>query len=167
MGVEVRRAGPDDVDQSRVLRLEMLADSPRSFTQSLAEAQLWQRDRWYARLLSTLAPDSTLVAAVLDGTWVGQAAGRIYGSYSPPRAYLHELYITPRQRGRGLVERLVGAIEDWASAQGCDALYLDVHREAGAARAAYEQLGYRPTGATPAMVDDRGGRELELAKSLT
>lgn len=166
MGIEIRRALPHEVGQSRALRLDMLAESPRSFQERLRDVEVWPPARWRSRLISSLAPDSTMVVAVDEGEWVGQAAGRGYGSYEPPRAYLLALYVVASRRGAGIAEELVHAVEEWALGQGLDALYLDVYEHAAAARALYRRLGYRATGARTPSVHDPSEFDLELVREL-
>ncbi|QNP56930.1 hypothetical protein [Tessaracoccus defluvii] len=83
MSIVVRSARPDEVEQSRRLRLEMLADSPDSFNERLDDLERWPTSRWASRLTSSLAPDSTLLVAEVGGVWIGQAAGRLYAHYDP------------------------------------------------------------------------------------
>jgi len=166
MGVEIRRARPDEVTRSRDLRLEMLRDSPRFFVQTLEEARSWSLERWEARLLSSLAPDSTLVALVDGDVWAGQAAGRIYGSAEAARAYLLAVYLTPRMRGRHLVDALVHEVGAWAASLGCAELHLDVHQSATAARSAYARLGFAPTGVKGPYPGDHSAREIGMVLPL-
>ena len=163
MAVEVRRARPQEWAQARDLRLEMLANSPKAFIDTIATVERWDDDRWRTRLLSHLAPDSTTIGAVdVGGHWVGQACGRVFGNYEPPRAYLLSVYVTPRHRGTGLVKRLVDEVSGWARGMGHDALWLDVHQDATAARAAYRRLGFTETGVTTPYANDESERELEM-----
>ena len=164
----IRRANLDEVAQSRALRLEMLADSPRSFVGKLDVVQNWSTARWESQLHSALAPDSTLiVAADESGKWVGQAAGRLFGHYDPPRIYLLGVYLTPTYRHQGLVDMLVVEVQRWAVTMGVVEIFLDVHESAVAARNAYRRLGFRPTGVTAPYIHDSETEEIEMVKTLT
>ena len=166
MGVEVRRARPDEASELKRLRLEMLRDSPSSFVERLERVEAWDEGRWTSRLTSMSAPDSALFIAAEDDAWVAQAGGRLYGTYVPPRAYLLSVYVTPSRRGRRLVEQVVERVEDWARGLGFNELYLDVHEGAAAARIAYARMGYVETGVTTPYANDEAESEIELAKQL-
>lgn len=166
MSIVVRSARSDEVEESRRLRLEMLADSPDSFNERLDALERWPTSRWASRLTSSLAPDSTLLVAEVGGVWIGQAAGRLYAHYDPVRAYVLAVYVTPAHRSRGIAAALVRGIADWATRQGTDRLWLDVHEDAGPARALYRRLGFVATGVTVPYMHDRSRSQVELALSL-
>ena len=143
--VEVRAARPDDdPGQLRALRLEMLADTPLAFIEHLADAQRHPPGYWADRLRRyTADPHRCLRIAVVDGAWVAQAGGYLDGAGS---AHLVSVYVTPRLRGRGLLEALAGRVFDWARQRRCPDIRLEVARENARAVAAYGRLGFRPTG---------------------
>lgn len=164
--VEIRRARPDEWARSRDLRLEMLADSPRSFLDRLDDVVGWDDERGRARLTSLSAPDSTFVVAVDGDDWVGQATGRIMGHFDPPRVYVLGVFVTPLFRGQGLAARMIDEVATWALAQGYDALHLDVHEDAAPARASYVRQGFSYTGESAEHPHHPGEAELEMVRSL-
>lgn len=164
--VNIRRARPDEWAQSRDLRLEMLSDSPRSFLDKLDDVVGWPEDRWKSRLTSMSAPDSILVVAVDGDAWVGQASGRVIGSFDPPRAYVLGVYVTPSTRGMGLAGQLVGEVATWAEGLGFEDLYLDVHEDAEPAKASYVRQGFTFTGTSAEHPHYPGELELEMVKRL-
>lgn len=165
--VAIREARPGEWEQSRALRLEMLADSPHSFGDALDDVRLWPDDRWRIRHESQLLPDSGVFVAVdVDGCWVGHMAVREFHNYTPPRAMLQGAYVSPGQRGTGTAVALLGAAETWARGRGFAELYLDVQEYAAEARRFYERHGFVTTGASSVYPLDPSTSELEMVKRV-
>jgi GNAT superfamily N-acetyltransferase len=61
-------------------------------------------------------------------------------------AYVENLVVVPDWRGRGVGERLMRWIEDWARAEGCTMVTLDAYAVNLAAREFYARLAYDPRG---------------------
>jgi len=57
-------------------------------------------------------------------------------------AYLEELYVVPKRRGRGLGRALLEAAMDYARARGADRIDLNTSEDDVAARALYERTGF-------------------------
>ncbi|GAB3821361.1 hypothetical protein GCM10028820_29550 [Tessaracoccus terricola] len=168
MDLVIRRARPDEWQQARRLRLEMLGDAPEAFSDRLAEAQLWDDDRWRARLTSAVWEDSVLVVAVgPDGNWRGQMGAREYLSHEPARIWLLEVFVSPGFRSHGVAEQLLAAVEDWVRGRGHERLFLDVHEHATAARRFYARSGFSETGGTQPYPNNPAQRELEMVKDLS
>lgn len=168
MDLVVRRAGPEEWQQARRLRLEMLADAPLSFSDRLQDAETWVDQRWRARLTSALWDDSVLVVAVdSQGCWHGQMAAREYLNHHPPKVWLLEVYVSPEFRSHGVADQLLAAVEKWVRDRGHDMVFLDVHEHAAAARRFYRRMGFSETGSTQPYPLDPTQRELELAKPLS
>jgi GNAT superfamily N-acetyltransferase len=66
--------------------------------------------------------------------------------FSGPVAYVENVVVVPAWRGRGIGERLMRWIEDWARAEGCNLVTLDAYAVNLAARAFYAKLAYDPRG---------------------
>lgn len=165
--VTIREARPDEWARSRELRLEMLADTPHSFGDRLDDVLGWDDDRWIIRFDSEMLPDSAVFVAVdADDRWVGQMSVREFHNYSPPRAWLLGVYVTPSHRGDGTASKLLEASESWAVERGFDQLFLDVHEHALRARRFYERLGYLLTGFTSPYPLNVQTTELEMVKVL-
>ncbi|MDO5737006.1 MAG: GNAT family N-acetyltransferase [Propionibacteriaceae bacterium] len=163
----VRRARTEEWRAARDLRLEMLADTPHSFGDVLADVVCWDDDRWITRHESDLLPDSEVFVAVdAAGRWVGQMAAREFHNYSPARAWLLGVYVTPAHRGATTATALLEAVQTWALDRGFAHLYLDVHEQAGAARKFYERQGFVATGVTAPYPLDVSTTELEMVKLL-
>ncbi|GHG61096.1 N-acetyltransferase [Streptomyces griseocarneus] len=146
----------------RRLRLAALADAPDAFGSRLAD---WQGDgdteeRWRARLS---IPGSLDLVAVVDGESAGMASG-----VPGPGAGVVELislWVGPGARGRGVGDRLVRAVEDWARRGGAEVLRLEVAPDNARAIALYRRHGLEDTGRRGEARPD-GRREHVMAKRL-
>ncbi|MEU7145955.1 GNAT family N-acetyltransferase [Nocardia sp. NPDC046473] len=156
IGVQVVRS--DDWQLWRELRLAALADAPHAFSSQLAD---WQGDgdregRWRARLS---IPGSCNVIAVLDGRPVGMVSG-----FPGPRhgvAELGTLWVSRLVRGRGVGDRLVQAVEQWAIQVGVEVLLLMVSPDNQPAVALYRRNGFDDAGCSGGP-----GRQYRMAKVL-
>lgn len=167
MGLQLRRARPDEWQQARRLRLEMLGDAPDSFSERLEDARNWDDARWQGRLASALLHDSAMFVAVDEsGDWQAQMGVREYLNHSPARVWLLEVYVSPAHRSRGVAEQLLKAVEDWARERGHDELRLDVHETAAPARGFYSRAGFTETGKVQPHPKNPSQRELEMLKKL-
>lgn len=161
--IELRVLTPDDWRSWRSLRLAALADAPYAFKSRLAE---WQGDgdreeRWRARLS---VPGSCDFLALLDGEPVGMAGGT--PGEDDGEVLLRSLWVGGRGRGQGVADRLMRAVEEWASGSGADALCLNVVPDNTHAIALYRRHGFEETGLPGSPLAD-GRRELVMAKRLT
>ena len=150
----------DDWQIWRDLRLAALAESPQAFGSRLAD---WQGDgdreeRWRGRLG---IPGSYNLIALIDGRPAGMASGIPAGE--PGVAELISMWVSPAARGRGVGDRLLAAVEQWARQAGAGALKLCVYEGNAAARALYRRAGFAGTGE---LVPDGGRREMVMLKAL-
>ncbi|MDT0448103.1 GNAT family N-acetyltransferase [Streptomyces hesseae] len=160
--MEIRVLCPDDWLLWRELRLAALAESPGAFGSRLAD---WQGDgdreeRWRARLD---LPGSINLVAVLDGHPVGMVSG-VPGPHAGT-AELISLWVAAAVRGRGVGDRLMGAVEQWAIGRGAERLRLAVMPGNEHALALYRRHGLRDTGPHGASLPD-GRRERVMVKHL-
>lgn len=143
----VRRIRPADAGRMRALRLEMLADSPLAFLESIAEAAARPHADFAVRVAQNAnSPWSAqFVADVGDGPLVGHAGG-----YAPPdepgTTVIFAVYVTPYWRGRGLLARLVAEVAQWSRSAGRPELLLEVVAGNDRAVRAYQRLGFEDTG---------------------
>ena len=164
----MRPARLDEWQQSRALRLEMLADTPHSFGDRLSDVLGWDDERWRTRHQSHLLPDSAAFVAVgSDGRWVGQMEAREFHNHAPPRVWLMGVYVTPNHRGNGTSLALLRAVEAWTLRRGFNHLHLDVHEDAHAARQFYERQSFAATGNTSPYPLDTTTTQIEMVKVLT
>lgn len=142
----VRRIRPADAARARALRLEMLADAPLAFLETVAEAAARPHAEFVAR--------ATQAAAGYDiARFVADPGGRLVGHIGaaadpddPAVTVLFAVYITPAWRGRGLLAELVAAAAAWSRAAGRPELLLEVVVGNERALRAYQRLGFVDTG---------------------
>ncbi|HTY41518.1 MAG TPA: GNAT family N-acetyltransferase [Thermoanaerobaculia bacterium] len=128
---EIRRAAPEDCPRLAVLSTEL------GYPMTSEEA---------VRRLAELAghPDHAILVAVLDGRvegWIQVSLPRIFET--PKTAEIAGLVVDPDVRGRGLGSALVGAVLDWAAAEGCRAVRVRSNVIRERAHAFYRREGFR------------------------
>jgi ribosomal protein S18 acetylase RimI-like enzyme len=163
-----RTTTEDDWRQLRDLRLEMLADTPIAYSETLAEAHALDEAEWRFRARRGASPESTSIVAIdhATGRWVGNMSGYVDHAGDPaPR--LVGVYVHHRFRGRppGVADSLLDGMERWATAHG-DSLTLHVHEDNVRAAAFYRRHGYEPTGAVEPYVLDPSRLEIVMRKAL-
>src|SRR5690554_1481063 len=168
-GIIVRRTTESDWEAYRELRLEMLADSPLAYGETLSNAQGWGEDEWRMRSARGEASDQILVAAIeaVTGRWVGSMGCFIASGPDVAGPLLVGVYVSPDFRGRslGVASAMLREAEAWAA--GVDRLlYLHVHEDNPRALAFYERSGYRLTGKVEQYALNPLQRELEMVKEL-
>lgn len=165
----VRRTRENDWQAYRDLRLEMLADTPEAFAETLANARGWDEGEWRMRSARGEASDQILVAAIEQsgGRWVGSMGGFIASGPDVTGPLLVGVYVSPDHRGRtlGVASAMLSEIEEWAASVD-RLLHLHVHEANPRALAFYERSGYRLTGKTEPYALDPSQRELEMVKEL-
>ncbi|PJJ55570.1 GNAT family N-acetyltransferase [Compostimonas suwonensis] len=162
----IHRTTSDDWERVRELRLEMLADTPLAFADTLETALSFGEERWreWASRGSSDGRAIALAAVTVDGRWVGTMGGVV----DERMPLLVSVYVTPEFRGSrsSVFDALLGGVEEWAIGHG-NALRLHVHEHNPRARAAYAKRGFVPTGRTFPYVLDPSANELEMVKRLT
>ena len=119
-------------------------------------------DRWRTRL--ALAGSINFVA-LLDGRPAGMASG-IPGD-QPSVAEIISVWVSPEARGRGVADRLIGAVTQWARERRFEVLTLSVAEGNDAAVRCYTRSGFGYTGEVAGTMPDRVRREYVMAKKLT
>lgn len=162
--IELRVLTPDDWPAWRELRLAALAEAPHAFGSRLAD---WQGDgdreqRWRDRLG---IPGSYNVIAVLDGRPAGMASG-VPTEGDDGAAELISMWVSPAARGRGVGDRLVRAVEEWARQAGAGLLRLAVTEGNDSAITLYRRCGFADTGELGDLMPDGVRREHVMAKTL-
>lgn len=100
------------------------------------------RDRLPAELL---AMESSLVLlAMVEGRVVGTATCFLgYSTFAArPLLNIHDLAVLPDQRGKGVGQELLAAVDEEAKKRGCCKVTLEVREDNAGARALYERVGY-------------------------
>jgi ribosomal protein S18 acetylase RimI-like enzyme len=96
--------------------------------------------------LATTPPDQLLLVAQDHGRMQGFVYAVTNRDYftGELHAYVEDLAIAPDARGKGVARQLMGAVEEWARAQGYRRIRLAVWAQNERARGLYEHIGYRP-----------------------
>jgi GNAT superfamily N-acetyltransferase len=167
-GFRIERIAEEDWSLLRELRLEMLADTPLAFLETLESALQEPEREWRFRASRTLREGSVGLAAVdiSTGSWLGTMSGYLDGHGD---AMLVSVYVTPAWRGRsaGLTDALLDEVEAWVRAAIPEGrLLLHVHEDNPRARAFYARRGYAETGRTIPYPLDRSQNEVEMALEL-
>lgn len=142
----VRRVRPADAARMRALRLEMLADSPLAFLETVAEAAARPHAEYAARI-AAVSRGSASAQFVADpgGRFVGHAGG-IAAPDEPGLTVVYAVYLTPAWRGSGLLDALVDQVAAWSRACGRPELMMEVVVGNDRAYRAYQRLGFVDTG---------------------
>ncbi|RKF25987.1 GNAT family N-acetyltransferase [Micromonospora globbae] len=143
---EVRRVRPEDAARMRALRLEMLADAPLAFLETIADAAARPHAEYAARTAATSA-GAAIAQFVADpgGRFVGHAGGTVSPS-EPGLTVVYAVYVTPAWRGSGVLADLVDAVAAWSRACGRPELMMEVVVGNDRAYRAYQRLGFVDTG---------------------
>jgi GNAT superfamily N-acetyltransferase len=167
--VDVTAMVEADWQRHRDLRLEMLADSPTAYVETLADAQGFDEAQWRLRARRSSFPGSVGVVAV------DRDSDRFVGTMSAftdaerGRTWVVAVYVSPDYRGRahGVADAMLDAVEEWAVRVGKTELFLEVHEDNARAQAFYARRGFEPTGSTRPYDLDESQTELEMRRSLT
>jgi GNAT superfamily N-acetyltransferase len=165
-GYRIHRTVAADWREVRTLRLEMLADTPIAFGETLDAALGHTEREWRMRgARGTSEHGITLVAIDPAGRWVATMAGYVPNPATGPN--LVGVYVSPDHRGpeAGVFDLLLGAIEEWARGEG-DVLTLQVHEDNARARAAYLRRGFTETGRRVPYPLDTAAEQIEMVKRL-
>lgn len=160
--VVVRETEERDWLRLRALRLEMLADTPIAYLETLATAQAHPVSHW-KRQARGPARGVRLIAETADGRWIGTMTGIIAETVPT----LVAVYVAPEARGKeaGVTDALLGGVERWARQHG-DQLRLEVHELNSRAIEAYRRRGFVRTGRTSPYPLDPPSLEIEMVKPL-
>jgi RimJ/RimL family protein N-acetyltransferase len=142
----VHRVTPADAARMRALRLEMLADSPLAFLETLAQAAARPHEDYRRRIIQA-STGRELAQFVADpgGRLIGHAGGTVLPE-EPDVTVVFAVYITPARRGSGVLDDLVEAVAEWSRTVGRPELMLEVVVGNERAVRAYERLGFVDTG---------------------
>jgi predicted GNAT family acetyltransferase len=164
-GAVIRRVHPADAARMRALRLEMLADSPLAFLETLADAAARPHAEYAARVAGHARGDrAAQFVAERAGRFVGHAGGHALPD-QPGVTVIFAVYLTPAYRGSGLLAGLVDAVAAWSLAAGRPELMLEVLVGNDRALRAYQRLGFTDTGVRVAHPTIPALTELQMRRA--
>jgi ribosomal protein S18 acetylase RimI-like enzyme len=139
--VTVVRAGLEQCEVLRSVRLRALLCDPDAFGAAHEQESLYGAQFWEDRLVQ-----SAWFLALAEGLPTGLVA-----CVMPPPGFEGELqldamWVDPRWRGTGLSHRLVAEVVRYAVEANATALTLTVAETSVAARRCYERVGFEATG---------------------
>ena len=152
--MSVRRLRPADAAEYRALMLEAYEAHPDAFTSSAAERAALPLGWWEARL-GDRADGRDAVWGAFDGHRLVGVAGLSGESRAKVshKATLFGMYVQPPFRGRGIADRLVADVLQYArSRAGLAVVQLTVSEGNRSARALYERHGFVAFGVEPYAV---------------
>ena len=92
------------------------------------------------------APHIELLVAEQDGELIGSGYARIEDAkhylQHPQHAYLGFMYTHPDHRGKGVNQKIMEALKQWALGKNMTELRLDVYYKNDSAIKAYEKIGF-------------------------
>lgn len=157
----IRRAGPDDADIVRALRLEALADSPTAYATTFErEAELGDDD-WRRRL----AIDHNRTILSLDERGANGMVVVVTRTDGPDLAQLFAMWVRPSARGAGVADRLVREVLAFAAERSATVVRLRVTSGNRRAERLYARHGFVRTGRTEVRARD-GAVEFEMDVEL-
>jgi RimJ/RimL family protein N-acetyltransferase len=144
----VHRVTPADAARMRALRLEMLADSPLAFLETLAQAAARPHEDYRRRIIQASAGRQVAQFVADPGPGkrlIGHAGGTVLPE-EPGVTVVFAVYLTPARRGGPVLAEMVDAVAAWSRASGRDELMLEVVVGNDRAVRAYQRLGFVETG---------------------
>jgi RimJ/RimL family protein N-acetyltransferase len=139
--IRIRTATATDLDQLYVFE-QGIIETERPFDPTLKR----EHTHYYDLEQMITAPDVEIVVAETENKIVGSGYARIEPSKTylqhSKHAYLGFMFVLPEYRGKGINKRIIGALQDWATAQNVSELRLEVYCDNISAIKAYEKIGF-------------------------
>jgi len=161
----LRRIRAGEGPQLMQVRLSALLDAPDAFESTYETSSKRPIDAWQARAGAAAEGESETVMIAESGSqWLAMA-----GAFSSERGrrVLFGMWVDPAWRRRGIANRLVSAVAEWAQAAGAPELTLWVAEENIPAVTLYRRQGFQPTGARKPMAGTEGVYEIEMSLALS
>ncbi|MBL0154204.1 MAG: GNAT family N-acetyltransferase [Chitinophagaceae bacterium] len=143
MTVEIRKAVETDIDI--LLGFEQgIVEAERPFNDPLKEGEIHYYD-----LIGLIRSDTAeVLVAVVDDEIVGSGYAKIRPAEPFQKfteyAYLGFMYVKPAFRGKGINQKVLLALMDWAKSKKLTEVRLDVYDENLIAKNAYLKAGFKP-----------------------
>ena len=148
--------------------VQMLLDSPEAFGETLAEAQSRDPSEWilFVERCAQGADMSAFFAEDDSGICGFVRADTTDPRIPPGTALVSQLWVAPRQRGKGLGRNLMNAVSRWAEERKASQISLGVAESNLGVLKFYEGLGYADTGIRVPLASNTALRVVVLAKRI-
>lgn len=161
MEYAVRALVEEDWSLLRILRLQALADSPQAFASTYDDACNIPEEGWRERACGT-SHRATFIASTEDHP-IALTAVLIEDGDS---AQAVSVWVHPDYRRQGVAAALLKAATAFAIDAGARTIRVWVTETNSSARALYESMGYKATGARQPLPSDLLLQECELATRI-
>lgn len=177
----IRRMVAGDWERLRAVRLEMLADTPAAYVESLESAQEQTGGQWRNRAVAMTAPGSVTFVAAESADGISQETGgartfcglmRVVvknpqEANRPLQAMLISVYVSALHRGTGLADELLRhSVKAAAEELGAGLLQLGVHEDNSRAAGFYARHGFHDTGRREVYPLDTSKKEIIMEREL-
>lgn len=146
----------EDWRRYRDIRLRALKESPTAFGSTYEVEAQFADQQWRDRLRRR-----TQFVANSGDHAIGTVGARV--TDTPGTAELISMWVAPAWRGRGIGARLVEEVVGWAAAQALSEVHLWVADGNAAAERLYARRGFRRTGVSQLVDEERPERGIEHA----
>ena len=166
MQVEVRRIARGEGGNLRDVRLRALQESPEAFSSTYEKERSRGPDQW-ERMAEECAAGRERAMFVADAG--GAHVGLVGGFRREPESAAVELvsmWVAPDARRRGVGNKLVDAVVDWAASTGSERVDLWVVHDNNQALALYQRCGFTLTGDVEPYPPDSCKDELKMTRIL-
>ena len=140
--ITIRKAKLDELNTLLTFEQGVIAFE-RPFDPTLQDGEIHYYD--IAEMIK--APHIEVVVAEVNNEIAGSGYARIEASKiylkHPKHAYLGFMYVKPGHRGKGINQKIIEALKQWAIGQGITELRLDVYNDNPSAIKAYEKAGFK------------------------
>lgn len=140
--ITTRAATYDDIDTLLYFEQGVIsAERPFDITLKTTDAKYYDLEKMITD------PHVELVVAVYKNEIIGSGYARIETSKPylkhEQHAYLGFMYVKPGFRGKGVIQKIIETLIQWAGSQNITEIRLDVYNENHAAIKAYEKAGFK------------------------
>lgn len=164
--ISIHRITPSGAVLLREVRLRALSDTPMAFSSTHARELEFTVDEWQTRAdRLSQSPDRCSFFA-FDATQCVGIIGGFRREGDPTTATVVSMWVAPEARRRGIGEKLIDAVAQWAVQNGMTSLFLDVVETNAPAIAFYQKCGFSFTGEMDWYPNAPNVRELFMRKSL-
>ena len=143
MVVEIRKAVETDIEILLSFEKEIIAVE-RPFDNTLKQGQI----HYYDLMELIRNQNAEVFVAIVNGDIAGSGFGKILTADPFQKfkeyAYLGFMYVKPEFRGRGINQKILERLVDWAKSLNLTEVRLEVYDENIIAKKAYLKAGFKP-----------------------